>query len=65
MPGEWDGKFFEKLKNTSELWTSDAAGDENLAGKTLRKKGFLANLKAVFRDKAHGLRRVCQRPWAY
>ena len=52
------------MRHGTELYCSDAVGDENLAGKTLLAQGYLPRLGCVTRDKCHGLRRVISRPWA-
>lgn len=63
-PGQDCPELYEHARRIAELYCSDAAGDENLAGKKMRGNHFLPNLQAVTRDKCHGVRRVTSRPWA-
>ena len=62
--GVLDANLLHAMRHGTELYCSDAAGDENLAGKTLLAQGHLPRLGCVTRDKCHGLRRVISRPWA-
>lgn len=77
--GTLDTSLYEKTKQIIELWDTDAAEDEVLAGKMLQgKRGVAAlaavgaadrvvevlpNLKVRNRDKPHGTRRIATRTW--
>ena len=63
VAGTLDRAMLDDFRKKTEHYCSDAAGDENLSGKTLREEGFLAWLRVIACDKAHGVRRVTSRPW--
>ena len=72
-------KQLERMLESFEQFTSDAAPDEQLAGELLREKpddpstlqrsatnvlkAFAPNLKIVDKDKSHGVTRILFRPW--
>ena len=69
MEGTFQSSDHEHLLSIIEFFVSDAAGDEQKAGKLLRD-GFrhlqpaLPSLKVVVRDRAHASRRIISRGWS-
>ncbi|CAJ1385832.1 unnamed protein product [Effrenium voratum] len=55
--GEVDRGLLEHIADKVELFTADAASDEQLA------QGLFANLRFVTKDRAHASTRLLERPW--
>jgi len=65
---EYDANLAAHVAEIVEVFTADAASDEQLAGRELQHPSSgspspLPNLKLVIRDKAHASRRLLSRPW--
>lgn len=68
---DFDIQLYNHMRDRVILWNSDAAGDEQLAGRESRiwtpraddVRPLFPNLVFVHRDKAHAGRRVLRRPW--
>ena len=69
LSGKFHDDEYDHLVRIIEFFVSDAAGDEQKAGRILRD-GFkhlepaLPSLKIVVRDRAHASRRIISRGWA-
>ncbi|CAJ1437841.1 unnamed protein product [Effrenium voratum] len=61
--GEVDRGLLEHIADKVELFTADAASDEQLAGRLLSSQGLFANLRFVTKDRAHASTRLLERPW--
>jgi hypothetical protein len=65
-----DTALLDHLRSICEVYASDAAADEQLAGQMLRpdsgrtgSKAQLPNLRLVIRDAAHASKRLLSRTW--
>lgn len=58
-----DAQFEKHFKSVVELLNADAAGDENVCLRILKREAF-QNVKAYTKDRTHAARRILSRPWS-
>ena len=68
-----DYALYETVRKSFEIWNTDAASEELLAGREAKRMSFvgddnvdvplLPNIQIINRDKAHASRRVLKTPW--